>query len=308
MGILVFLLPLFLLMLQTGLHTKLADFAMPFHQACVANSPSSQFENFYQAIVCGRSLEPSSFTFDLRVSGLLHLIVVSGSHFLVLLSVMKLVFSGRLSVIAQFLALLLLTLVTQFQAPGVRALFHIGLQNLNKKWKLNWLPSQTCLLTGLLSLTFCPDWWSSPSLRLSWAASLALSVNPQDILRTQLRIYLFLFPLLLPFSFSHPISVPINLLLSVPLGFLLFPLSLLAFLVPGLSKIVDLLWQGLEWTVSWVGYLPAMPSWHPSQVSYTWMWGYLLSLNLFLIHQQLRQTRNNNEVARSSSSVLQRSG
>ena len=55
------------------------------HTKCESLTPSSNYQDFYKALVCGTDLPSSQLKEYFKMSGLLHLIVVSGSHLIFIL-------------------------------------------------------------------------------------------------------------------------------------------------------------------------------------------------------------------------------
>src|SRR5688572_7177920 len=80
LGILIFL----ELSLALELPRNLADFAAPFHRACRAFAPLSAEAENYRALVCGAPLADLEMKSELARTGLLHLLIVSGSHIIFL--------------------------------------------------------------------------------------------------------------------------------------------------------------------------------------------------------------------------------
>src|SRR5690606_35903271 len=61
-------------------------------------------------------------------------------------------------------------------------------------------------------------------------------------LKTQLRIYFILFPVLASLGPAHPLAIVTNVLFVPLLSALAFPLSLVCFFLPPLTRIMDPLW------------------------------------------------------------------
>src|SRR5688572_25924952 len=112
-SILVFILPHPLLL------KNLAELFEPLHLYCLSATPTGSYRHFYDAIVCGKSLKPENAEV-FRVTGVIHLLVVSGSHLIVLTQILEKLLPSwpRL----HFLILALFAGFTGFQPPVARAL------------------------------------------------------------------------------------------------------------------------------------------------------------------------------------------
>ncbi len=241
------------------------------HQICVRACPTGDQAEFYRAIVCGSKLESYELRSDFAQIGLIHLLVVSGSHLVVLevltrVSILKRV-SPAFRSAASLSILFVFTLMTLASPPVLRAFLNLILKDLNARYLLNWSRLQTTTIAGFLTLPFCRDAWSLCSLFLSWLAALALvplsddrhktkgasreteashlmrvSTKLRETVLVNTKVYLALvFPLAL-ISVPHPATIPMNVLFGPLLGLVLFPLSLIAILLPPLAPVVDATW------------------------------------------------------------------
>lgn len=186
------------------------------------------------AILCGQKITASATQKTLQASGLIHLFIISGSH---------IVFLYQLFIYLNFphwlvsLILILLTFVTGFQAPVVRACIQYFLNRYSKKNKLNLKPDTLVLFTTAFCLLLFPDWVNSPSFHLSWLASLALSI-PLSVkawhaaLFRQLLISLLVAPLILTWANFSLQSLLFNLTLGSVIGPILIPMALTPFWEP----------------------------------------------------------------------------
>jgi ComEC/Rec2-related protein len=252
------------LMFHPFLSNWLSGIAEPFHQLCMAAAPVGQHTELYQALVCGASLGDLHLKQDFAQTGLLHVIVVSGSHLVFLERILTRLLplssasesKSVMKAVAIFLGLSAFVLAADAQPPVLRAFFQMSLYLLNNWLRLNWRTSQTTLISGSLALAFCNDEATVRSLALSWTASLALNSFASTTLRddsywarmknallVQLRMYLLLAPALLFFSLPHPASILCNFLLAPVLGEWLFPASLVAFFWSKFAWITDFFWQ-----------------------------------------------------------------
>ena len=108
-----------------------------FQGVCLLHAPSSPWEEYYRAVVCGVSLEPSIEKSLLVDLGLIHIIVVSGSHLVFLSRILK---EGMKLSWGTFIFLLIFVAMTGMEPPVVRAFVSLTLSLLVKRFKLFLLP------------------------------------------------------------------------------------------------------------------------------------------------------------------------
>jgi competence protein ComEC len=217
---------------------------IPLHNLCLHLAPNSNYQHWYQAIVCGQNLPASVEKSWFQQTGLIHVIVVSGSHLVFLDETLQLLRVPR--ILRIFLAILF-SLVNQLQPPITRALFQ-------RFW--NWffwrqsrpLPAIHAQFLALItSLALFPNWWTSLSFIMSAVCSLGLTLpvrSKRPITQATLVYILMALPI---FSLQtpHPASILFNVLFAPILGTLLFPMSLVDFLHASLAALSDRAWQGL---------------------------------------------------------------
>lgn len=177
----------------------------------------------WKALVCGQNLQrENSWLTPLKSSGLIHIFVVSGSHFLVLQVLLQRLKPRPLI----SLLLWIFNAATGFSAPGTRACLQITSQNFFRM-----RADQNLLASSVLCLALHPPWISSQSFWLSWLASLILIISPRDYLRIIANCLFFSVWSCLGFALSFW-SLPLNILVAPIIGWILFPLALLCFLSP----------------------------------------------------------------------------
>lgn len=194
---------------------------------CLSSMPVQQADQaLWQALVCARPFPASSeWKFWLQISGLIHLFVVSGSHFIVLQRVLE---KLRLPRFLQFFILWLYNAMTGFSAPGTRACMALSFSFLFKIRS-----EQKLFAVAIFCLALQPSWATSYSFWLSWLASLILIVIPPfkiDLLRNLIFYGVWL---TLGFSIS-PWAIPMNLIVGPFISWVLFPLAFLSY-IPGIS-------------------------------------------------------------------------
>ncbi len=196
----------------------------------------------WQALVCARPI-PSQEKWKtyLQVSGLIHLFIVSGSHFLVLQWLLRKLRTPRSF---EFFILWFYNAVTGFSAPGTRACLGISMAFFFKVKE-----EQKLLAIALLCLALEPSWIRSHSFWLSWLASLILFVTPRMKIEILRNFIFYGVWLSLGFSISFW-SVPLNLILGPFISWVLFPLAFLSY-VPGFNWLFQLSITFLEKILDW---------------------------------------------------------
>lgn len=245
---------------------------------CIQASPTSHWKYAYEGIVCGVPLTNSDFKSHLITTGLIHLIVVSGSHLLFLEAFCE-KFCKKKSVVVAML--IFFTLLTNLQPPAVRALISIFLNQFSNKYFLFWTKSQHVFVSGIITLLFFPSWITSISFVMSWSASFALASNRfhNHRVRHHVWIFIILFPIFLPLSPLNPISILANLIFAPIIGTILFPISIFGF-VPGVTKLTDYLWTSFDFAIQKISVI-APTSIDPVPVPFFFLWGYLFLLHIF---------------------------
>lgn len=245
---------------------------------CIEASPDSQWKYAYEGIVCGVPLKNSDFKSHLITTGLIHLIVVSGSHLLFLGAFCE-KFCKKKSLVTALL--IFFTLLTNLQPPAVRALISIFLDGFSKRYFLFWTKSQHVFVSGIITLLCFPNWITSISFVMSWSASFALATNQfqNHRIRHHAWVFLILFPIFLPLSPLNPISIFANLVFAPIIGTILFPVSILGFF-PWLIKFTDFLWTSFDFAIQKFSTIAPDPM-DPIPVPFFFLWGYLFSLHIF---------------------------
>jgi hypothetical protein len=220
---------------------------------CAQLLPGGPWQPLYNALVCGSDLPAGPARRLFLDTGLIHLMVVSGSHLVFLESLLGFLPGRmRLSALGGYCFLV------GFQAPVMRALLRRLLHApLTGRWGMS--PLQVEAMTALLALALHPAWIGSRSFLMSWMCGLALSTPPLLPRRPHwdaaIKCYLFL----LPFSAASPLTVGWNALLAPLVGGVLFPACLLALLIPPLQPLSDAMWDLLLRVLAWG---PAAEPWY----------------------------------------------
>lgn len=214
----------------------------PVHDLCLNFAPASDYRAWYHAIVCGENLSPSIEKTWFQQTGLIHVIVVSGSHLVFLEDILRFL---KIPNRWRWLVLVIFSCVSNLQPPITRALVQKIWRAYFEKKRIVMRSLHLQLIAGLTTLALFPSWWTSLSFLMSWLCVLALSLpmpSKHPILQASL-IYLVLFPAMLGLQTPHPAGILFNVALAPVLGFLLFPISLIGFLHPWLAILSDGAWR-----------------------------------------------------------------
>lgn len=256
----------------------LSSLALESHEKCLQlSSLQSELTDIYRALICGKKLPQGWIKETFIRNGLIHLMVVSGAHLLFLERLWKNLNPPLFQSSGVICLLTLYALTAKFHPPVLRALLAFLLLKINHSHKLFWSPSLITHLSGLLCLVHSPEWVFSPSLHLSWLASLAQNTSSSP-LKKSLLTYIIILPICNRWQFLHPFTVFINWMAGPFIGSVLFPCSLLAVLFHPLCSFTDKIWEGV---LSLLFLLQRfIPHSHPIKwsVSEQGIWIYILSV------------------------------
>ncbi len=237
MAIFVFIAALIGVILQSPLLNLLAGQIDFLNSICLSLIPNSLYSDLPKSLICGSKLHDIPLKNALKSTGLIHLVVISGAHLLVLESfIASLKKTNRQSNLILG-ALLIYVLISGAHPPAVRSWLAILLRSQNDFYKMNWSPTKLSLLSGLFALTLQPLWLSSLSLTLSWSAALSLAAFRQYLPRLssfkkQSLMFLTMTLPLLPLGLPHPLTIFTNCFIAPLLSHVLFPLSFVYLLLP----------------------------------------------------------------------------
>lgn len=289
------------------LHIHLAPISNYLQNICfaaVANSPHSDLQ---KALVCGINLpQNSAWQKTLIQTGLIHLVVVSGSHFIVLLLSLEWL-AGKFRIqqkafkFTSWIVLLLYALTTGLQAPAIRALFGLALTDFSYFFRLNLSRLHILIYSVLLSLAFAPAWYASLSLILSATATLALLAHPHaKIFTKQCLVFLLLLPALASLQTAHPIHIVSNLVLGPLLSLILLPVAVITLLIPPLLLIFTSMAEGTLWVLQVIsplapsreGVAPLMTiTAYPMTTTHLLLWTIWIFIWIYLDQQHRQQLR-----------------
>lgn len=241
-----------------NLPEMLAPLTTSLQKICAEAFPAEMKSRiFAQSFLCGTKITDKNSEELFRSTGLLHLMVVSGSHLQILALFFLLPWPQRWknkpSLLIGLLALLFgYCLLTGFQPPLVRAFIARLVIHFNETFKLFWDQGKVQLSAGLLTLMIIPEWILSFSFYLSWAASLGFLLAPlwqkeksHWIARNALTCLLIQCFVSVSFSYFSILGTFINALFAPIIAVCLFPLSAVALIHPRLSHLADLGWNFL---------------------------------------------------------------
>lgn len=249
----------------------------PLHRLCLSQIKKSMIhQELTAALVCGKNLT-STKTKDLFIrSSLIHIIVVSGSHFAVLAGILEFF---QLPVLFIFFVLFLFLIMTGTQAPGVLAFLFFSIKKFIFPRAKS---SHHLLLSGLLALVLIPQGLDSFSLYLSWLCTWLLIVQSeshrthltsdndspqspalvfQQMARATAVIYFGLNILGGWSEWIKPMGFFLNLILAPLISSLLFPLAAFSLMITPVSVVYEHLTSAILFLLSRA--IPPQPDVNP---------------------------------------------
>lgn len=253
---------------------------------CAHLAPNSKHLELYNALVCGTAVHNFSVVETFRATGLIHILVVSGSHLTWV--------EQMLRFFPKWISAPLLTAYafsTGFAPPVARS-FWQRLLVWKSKRRLT-LPLQVAI-SGAWTWALIPLEANNLSLQLSWACAILLGVcHIAHWKRPWIPcciLFLGLYPLLSGFQPLHPGTILLNLSVAGIFGAVLFPLSLLCFALPALTVFVDPLWTALIYGLSSAAEMLST-TWQPRNFNEAAAWIYVVSLQILFYLLDLRLRR-----------------
>ena len=223
----------------------LLKWSTELHLTCIQMISETGNANIKSALICGhynKNLEFANF----GLSGLAHLLVISGAHLhYIESSISKLCRWLRCpEKVVSITFLGLFTLITNGNPPVFRAFCQSAYKSLNSKYSLHWPPPLVCLISGITCLILRPDLWQSPSLILSWLATLIISLPISNSWALMSLLYLSLLPFTWSWGYTpHPMSIALNVLISPLFLSILLPLSFLSVIYSPLDVLYAEIWH-----------------------------------------------------------------
>lgn len=249
-----------------------------------------QNQELHRAFFCGQSLSESPLKKLFVSGGLYHLLVVSGSHLIFVTSFLGHCVKGRLAKYITAPVLGVFTLATGFQAPLVRALFAMVLEEISNKQKLFWHRDVIIVGSGLICLLCFPEWMQSQSLILSWTASLAICQG-RTLIQKSVLVFFMMLPCLWGWGQFNPLTILSNLFLGPLISFLILLSGIILLLSPSLS---ELMLNSSVWILEISNEVIA-PTVSTKPFSKTLLWGYLclstICLHVYRVQSRRRQCK-----------------
>ena len=114
--------------------------------------------------------------------------------------------------------------------------------------------------------------------------------SPRSV-RFHAVIYLSLFPVLIPLSPPHPLSIASNVILAPVLSVVLFPITLVGYLLPSLTSSTDAIWRVVAFGVQQLdSVFPRSGS--PIAITLPAQASYLAVLTIFLLVRECSIRKN----------------
>jgi ComEC/Rec2-related protein len=264
-------------------------FAMQSQQICrqMINQQNSSHE-IIQAFVCGISLDDPTNKQIFLQTGLIHLLVVSGSHLIFVASVLEfLLQKSKIYFLISFSFLAGYSLMTGLQPPVLRALFSLFIHKASEHQRWNWSSLQILFFSGLCCLMIYPNWFFSHSLILSLLASLGITLIKKSSLLKSMMAFLCVSPCLWGWGQSHPACIFINWLLAPFVSIYLWFVSFFSFFLPRISDyLTEQLLYFLKQLSLWVPFYNFGTS---LPIEHLWIYFCTLLLTMNFIYQRERR-------------------
>lgn len=231
----------------------MTNFSIDIFTNVINTSLPEPYSSLLNGITFGKDIPPHLNLYTkFQKSGLLHIMVLSGSNIAMLGAMIEAIFGFIHKKIAVFLTIcfiLIFTISVGFEPPIVRAAIMGTISLLAIVFNRKATAIYSLLLTGIITMIIWPDWITNVSFLLSYGATLGIILFgapdskapwwfPQE-LRISLAAQLFTTPIIFIYfkqiSLVSPIS---NVLISFivgPLMFLGFCIGILGLIHPYLA-------------------------------------------------------------------------
>ena len=215
------------------------------HKACLSRVQvmGGEWTMIYSALICGESLPEGKVKQAFVSAGVIHLMVISGSHLIFIEKLWKRLPLFPFKNILLFFFLILYAGSSGLKPPVLRALFSLTLFYISKRLKLFWSPYWRVQLSGLLCLVCQNSLFNSLSLQLSWIASMGMCRRDISRIKSCVITYILILPIISQWGGGHPLSILVNWLIAPLMVGLLLPLSMLTVICPFLQRFTDGVWS-----------------------------------------------------------------
>lgn len=228
----------------------------PFQTFCLQRVRTYALPTTTEGIVCGSTDFSPEQRKDFLKTGVYHVLVVSGAHFLTLQRICSGLPAGL-----RFFPLLLFFLISGGSAPALRAFIHLCFNALSTMYRLNWSWIDRLILsTTFIMCLFC-SLLRTKSLLLSVICATvfgAASHSPQlteklpSAVSKTLLVSLLAGIVMASSSTTHPLGWFVGAALSPAFGVILFPLLLLNWILPDLNPWVLPLMKKVDESLSFI--------------------------------------------------------
>lgn len=244
------------------------------HMLCVKMAPhKSEFQELYQALVCGLKISKIEIKEQIKSLGIFHLFVISGTHLHFISLFIEKIFKNKT---LSFVLLFFYCLSCGLQPPVVRAFSSQLVKIVNFKFKLGYKNIQCVVLSFLL---LAPTFFvlkNFTSLLLSTLASLiveATSSRFNSEFSKHVVIYILISVVFLPIQTLHPLTLLITYFVTPVICYFLIPLCILSIGIKDFHQFVDHIWRLMFYVFKQLSYL--IPNFNPLSLQ--------LSYSLFLL-------------------------
>ena len=287
-------LTILLLIIDSYLLNFMAVISQNSHAFCLHHLPATEYYNHYAAMICGAKLPASLFTENLKQVGLYHLLVISGSHLIFIEQIVSLLSHSQKNSrsIILYIFVTALTFASLLSPPVFKAWISFMLRKTSSETRLFWTSAMLALISGVLCLLIFPNWLSSSSLQLSWAASILISWPMNSKLKKCFIIYLGLTPLLWGFQILNPTTALVNWFMAPIVGLILFPACLASSVFKPLSLVTDFLWLQFHLMIEFLApYSPILSGETINTHNLNWFYIFILQVGLFYLDLKMKRTR-----------------
>lgn len=193
-----------------------------FQKYCVESINSqSEFNSLHKKIICSYDHDPFRSSHEILILnlfkslGLVHLLVASGTHLLILQKGFQLIFgSFTKSKLPIHLALILFVFCSNFCGPVTRCYFQFLVSQISKCHSLGWASINLILLSSVIYLLFFPSQVITLSFWLSLSASLCLSLFSKNLISLSFGFYFCLLPYIYDFNWPSFSWIFVNLFIT----------------------------------------------------------------------------------------------
>ncbi len=200
------------------------------------------YSSLLNGITFGKDIPPYlNLYLKFKKSGLLHVMVLSGSNIAMLGAMIEAIFGfihKKIAVVLTICFIIIFTISVGFEPPVVRAAIMGTISLLAIVFNRKATAIYSLVLTGIITLVFWPEWITSISFLLSYGATLGIVLfgssqsKPRwwfpNELRISLAAQLFTTPII--FLYFKQISL-ISPITNVLVSFIIGPLMLLGFCI-----------------------------------------------------------------------------